>query len=344
MPRRNSYIIKKILIVALKYSYGKKEFGPSINKGALEDSFKKIGLSSRTIWIDEHKKEFLNKLIIKEAETFKPDLVFFKLFKNEVYVDTLLELKKRFKTVNWFGDDPWRFKSFAKYYAKKFTYVITTDKYSKHLYKKIGQNNVIISQHASFSSKIPYKKVNYKYDVSFVGTKSAYREWFVNKLRKKGINCHCFGKGWENGLVSYEKMQNIFNTSKVNLNINNCVNYDLRVNFHNPKNLIEVLKSLILKNRKIHSQIKARNFEIPLYGGFQLTDYVPGIEDYFKIGEELICYKDFEDAFSLIQYLLIYEKEREIIKNNSVIRARKQHTYTCRMKKIIENISFYNLR
>ncbi len=340
MVKKTNLVIKKILIVALKYSYGNRDFGPSINKGALEDSFKNIGVSTRTIWIDEHKKEFLNKLIIYEAEIFKPDLIFFKLFKNEVYANTLLKLKKRFKTVNWFGDDPWRFESFAKYYAKKFTYVITTDKYSIQMYKKIGQKKVILSQHASFPSVMPYKKVTYKYDVSFVGTKSAYRDWFVKELREKGINCHCFGKGWKNGLVTYEKMQNIFISSKINLNINNSVNYDLRVNFYNPKNLIEVLKSLIFKNRKTHSQIKARNFEIPVYGGFQLTDYVPGIEDYFKIGEELLCYKDFEDALSLIKYLLINEKEREIIKKNSVFRARKQHTYSCRMKNVIESISF----
>ena len=334
-------MIKKILIIALKYSYGNKDFGPSINKGALEDSFNNIGVLTKTIWIDEHKKEFLNKFIITEAEIFKPDLIFFKLFKDEIYTNTLLELKKRFKTVNWFGDDPWRFESFGKYYANKFTYVITTDKYSAHLYKKVGQDKVILSQHASFHSKIPYKKLNYKYDVSFVGTKSANREWFVRELRKKGINCHCFGKGWKNGLVSYEKMQNVFNASKVNLNINNSVNYDLRVNFQNPKNLIEVLKSSILKNRKIHSQIKARNFEIPVYGGFQLTDYVPGIEDYFKIGEEILCYSDFEDALSLIKYFLRNEKDREIIKKKSVMRARKEHTYTCRMKNIIDNITLY---
>ncbi|ABM72602.1 Hypothetical protein P9515_13951 [Prochlorococcus marinus str. MIT 9515] len=177
-------MIKKILIVALKYSYGNKNFGPSINKGALEDSLKKIGMVTKTIWIDQHKKDILNKLIIHEAETFKPDLVFFKLFKDEVYANTLLKLKKRFKTVNWFGDDPWRFESFAKYYANKFSYVITTDKYSTNLYKKIGQNKVIISQHASFPSDIPYKKVTYQYDVSFVGTKSAYRDWFCKKIKK----------------------------------------------------------------------------------------------------------------------------------------------------------------
>ena len=76
-----------------------------------------------------------------------------------------------------------------------------------------------------------------------------------------------------------------------------------------------------------------------MHGGFQLTDYVPGIEDYFKIGEEILCYNDFEDALSLIKYFLKNEKDREIIKKNSVMRARKNHTYTCRMKNIIDNIT-----
>ena len=37
-------------------------------------------------------------------------------------------------------------------------------------------------------------------------------------------------------------------------------------------------------------QIKGRNFEIPGCGGFLLTDYVPGLERYFQIGEEIVCY------------------------------------------------------
>jgi len=333
-------MIKKILIVALKYSYGRKDFGPSINKGAIEDSFNDLGFLTKTIWIDEYKNDFLNKLILDESEQFQPDLIFFKLFKYEIYSNTLLKLKRNFITVNWFGDDPWRFYSFAKYYAKKFTYVITTDKYSIDLYKGIGQSKVIRSQHGSFPSNNSFKEVNYKYNVSFIGTKSSYRDWFINKLRSKGISCTCFGKGWENGIVNYKEMENIFRDSKINLNIDNSVNYDLRVNFNHPKNLVEVLKSLIFKNRKIHSQIKARNFEIPVYGGFQLTDYVPGIEDYFRIGEEILCYKDFEDALSLIQYFLLHNKEREKIKRNSVIKARKLHTYKSRMSEILESITF----
>lgn len=335
-------MIEKILIVALKYSYGNKNFGPSINKGAIENSFRELGIKTKTIWIDEHKSEFLNQLLINVANEFKPDLIFFKLFKDEIFTKTLLKLKKRFKTINWFGDDSWRFDSFTRYYANKFTYCITTDIYSIDKYKKNGQKKVIMSQQGSFSSNSEYKKIKYKYDVSFIGSKNPYREWFIYELNRKGINCSCFGKGWNNGVVTYEQMQNIFSTSKINLNISNSLSFDLRVTLHQPKNLIEIIKSRFLNNLKIQSQIKARNFEIPVFGGFQLTDYVPYIENYFKIGEEVACYNNIEDAYSQIIYFLKNNKKRELIKNNSIIRARNNHTFVCRMKEIIEQISSYN--
>ena len=82
-------MIKKILIVALKYSYGRRDFGPSINQGALIDSLNTLGYTTNTIWIDEHSKDLLNKIILKEANIFNPDLIFFKLFKNEINSETL---------------------------------------------------------------------------------------------------------------------------------------------------------------------------------------------------------------------------------------------------------------
>ena len=44
-----------------------------------------------------------------------------------------------------------------------------------------------MSQHASFPSKLKYTKVSYKYDVSFIGTRSPYRDWFIYELKKKEL-------------------------------------------------------------------------------------------------------------------------------------------------------------
>ena len=112
--------------------------------------------------------------------------------------------------MNWFGDDSFRFDLFSSKYANCFTYCVTTDKFSVQKYKEIGQKNIILSQHASFENDKPYKNLDYKYEVSFVGTKNPYREWFISELYKRGIKCECFGNGWENGRVSYEELNTIF--------------------------------------------------------------------------------------------------------------------------------------
>ena len=112
----------------------------------------------------------MQKEIIKKTNEIKPDLVFFILQKDQIDVATLKKLKNSgFYTVNFFGDDQWRFDDFSRKYANYLSACITTDKFSVNKYKKIGQNNIIRSQWASLASDVSYNDVKYKYDVSFVG-------------------------------------------------------------------------------------------------------------------------------------------------------------------------------
>ena len=84
--------------------------------------------------------------------------------------------------------------------------------------------------------------------------------------------------------------------------------------------------------------MKARNFEIPYFGGFQLSDYVPSLENYFDIGKEVVCYKDIDEAEQLIKYYLENEEERECIKKNSHQKALKGHGYINRLKDVLAQI------
>lgn len=111
-------------------------------------------------------------------------------------------------------------------------------------YRNIGYKNVVLSQWASFGFKknINFKTTKYKYDVSFVGGISGYREYLINQLKKKGVKVECFGAGWENGRVTFEEMGEIFENSKINLNISNSVNYDVRYIFSSLRSIREFLK------------------------------------------------------------------------------------------------------
>ena len=308
-------MIKKILFIALKYSYGKQELGEALNKRAHSDKLKELGYHVENLWLDEYQSnEKLQQAITIKAGEFEPDLIFFKIFRFEIQFETLKELKKKYFLLNWFGDDQWRFENFTGKYANFFDACITTDKYSIEKYKSIGQKNVIRSQHASFENFNEYTNIEYKYSVSFIGGVNPFRKWFVKELHKRDIIVDCFGSGWNNGRISYEQMNEIMLKSKINLNISNSLSYDIRYLLHNPKNILSLIKSLIREGSKNISQTKARIFEIPVRGGFELTEYVPSLEDYFHIGKNIVCYNSVDEAALLIKYYLKMRKKENKLK------------------------------
>lgn len=327
----------KIVPIFLRYDYGIKSRGDSLEYKGFYKAFKKITNNVYPFWYDSYlgKEEKLQKEVINFVDNIKPDIIFFILYKNEFRFAMLDYLKNKYITINWFCDDQWRFNIFTKYYAPHFTYSVTTDKYSLSKYKEIGYKNVILSQWASFgyNENIDSYKVKYKYDVSFVGGISGYRKWVVRELLKRGIKVKCFGYGWSNGKVSFNDMAEIFKVSRINLNISNSASYDIRYIFSSLKSLREFVKA-----KKRTEQIKARNFEIPTFGGFQLTNYIVSLEDYFDIGSEVAVYTTIEDLVLQISYYLDNEKERKRILINSHKKAKNEYTYCHCLKKILKRI------
>ena len=202
-------------------------------------------------------------------------------------------------------------------------------------YRNIGYKNVILSQWASFAfdKNINSGTVKYKYDVSFVGGINSYRKWLINQLKKAGIKVECFGIGWGNGRVTFDEMGEIFKTSKINLNISNSANYDMRYVFSSLRSI-----KIFLKSKKRIEQIKARNFEIPAFGGFQLTNYIPFLEDYLDIGKETAIYTSIEELLSQVKYYLENESNRKKIMINGYKRSCKEHTYFHKLKKIFKEL------
>jgi len=330
-------MIKTILYIGSEYEHSIKEKGDSLNKQAYYNNFIKLGYKVTPIWYDTD-KTVLQEKIIKTANEVKFDMIFFILQETQIEKNTLATLKNNGHfMVNFFGDDQWRFEDFSRHYANYFDICITTDKFSVDKYKKIGQKNIIRSQWASLDSTVDYQNKKYKYDVSFIGGSSTYRVWFVKELAKVGIKVHCFGDRWKNGRVTYDEMEEIFVTSKINLNISNSTQYDIRYLLGNPRNILNTLKG-----KKNVSQTKARIFEIPVQGGFELTEYVPSLEDYFIVGKEIGCYKDIDEAKLLINYYLTHSKERETLKNAGIKKAREEHTFYHRIVEFMKDIENIN--
>ena len=74
-------------------------------------------------------------------------------------------------------------------------------------------------------------------------------------------------------------------------------------------------------------QIKTRDFEAPCCGSLLLTKDTKEIAEYFVPNEEIITYKDANDAAEKIKYYLKNEDEREKIAKKGYERVIKDHTY-----------------
>ena len=334
----------KVLYVGYRYEFGNPENGDAINYLGWHNGLKKLGYTVEGLFYDNAEpieiKQRLNERIVQ----FQPDVVFVipqhDRFPSSLYTSVVPD--KPYALFGFFGDDQWRFETFSKYYSNKFDLIITTDFNSVEKYKQCGAQSVFLSQWAALSDLCinieDCAPLKFKFDVTFVGAKSRYREWFVNRLKKDGIAVVCYGDGWNNGRINYEEMSLIARQSKISLNISNSLSHDIRFIFSSIPNFLSYIKSRLKIGSKNISQMKARNFEIPGYGGFQLTEYVPDLERYWNIGAEICCYTDYDECLLMVNHWLKNEDEREFIRKCGNKRAITEHTYVSRLINIFGKI------
>lgn len=327
----------KILIVDLEHDYGNPKRGPNyIGRFGFLEPLKKLGHEVVTFYYDRYLSApgDLQKDLIQKARQENPRIIYFNLFGEQFSFETLDLLKREFFTINWFGDDTWRFDSFTRRFAPHFSLSVTTDEFAVHKYVSLGAR-VFLSQWAAFDLDPGTLSASggYEYDLSFVGASFSIRRWFIAQLEKRGLKVATFGFGWPSGPISLEEMCRIFRVSKINLNLSNSKSHDYRFLFSSPRHFYSSLRS-----GKTAGQVKARNFEIPYYGGFQITEFVPGLDKHLHLGKDVVCYKDIDEAELLIRHYLRNADEREMIKNQGIETCRSRHSYFHRHREILAGL------
>jgi spore maturation protein CgeB len=74
-------------------------------------------------------------------------------------------------------------------------------------------------------------------------------------------------------------------------------------------------------------QVRLRDFEVPMSGGFYMVEYMEELEEFFDIGKEIVCYIDKEDLADKIKYYLTHDDERECIRKAGRERCLRDHTW-----------------
>lgn len=148
--------------------------------------------------------------------------------------------------------------------------------------------------------------------LSFVGQQYGNRAEIVEKLQRAGIPVEAFGYGWPNGPLSTGEMVKLYSQSRINLGFGG-------VSGHSDTYCL-----------------KGRDFEVPMSGGLYLTEYHQELEKVYKLGQEIMTYRNFSELLATIRDLLANPQKAEEIRQNGFRRARSEHTWEMRFRKIFK--------
>jgi spore maturation protein CgeB len=322
---------RRVLLAIPLWDYGDPARGASLADAVWRPVFESLVREVHVLPIDRsmHAPRSQDGELLEAVDRLSPDLVVFSTYQDDFAPETLQRLRDETTTLAFFWDDHWRFDGFSSRYATLYDYVVTTDPCAVPRYRALG-GTPILTQYAGMpdpeGALPPEDDREYLRDVSFVGGVDPWRAWLVDRLRRNGVEVECFGAGWPNGRVEYDEMNEIFRTSRINLNVSNSRQHDTRFLLADPRNYAAARAS-----GKVFEQIKARHFEIPAAGGFELTFYAVGLEDFLRIGEEIAIYTTPEDCLLQVRRFLAEPERRIAMARRAWERCRAEHTYERRI-------------
>jgi spore maturation protein CgeB len=299
-------------------------------------ALKKLG--HKVYSFDVFPDESSDDKLLQSVNIIKPDILLIKFYRDEIAKETVKYISEHTKTtvVGIFGDDEkYFYKNGGKLrkdsaivtseYAPCVNYSVTTYLPAIEWYKKIGiPEDKILHMYYCAEPKI-YKKLNMKqdYDISFSGTITPERVRIFKHLSVNDIRVHVFGNGWgdrctqsnNSSILEIDNYVRLFSKTKVNLQIN-----------------VDII------DRKRILQIKAREYEVTMCGGFLLTHYNKLLEPCFEFGKEIETYETDKELVDKIHYYLKNDSKRELIAKAGHKRARRDHTSVVRFRKLLKQI------
>ncbi len=347
----------RILYVAMRHDYGHPEGGDSFEHCNFFDSLR--GMGHDILYFDYPAvmsrlgRHGMNRRLLEIAKAERPELMFTVLFRDE-FEPTVLRQISDFPdttTLNWFCDDHWRFEDFSRHWAPAFNWVVTTDSAALPKYAAIGCQNVIKSQWAC--NHFLYRRLDLplKYDVTFVGKPHGNRRDVIDALRDIGIRVHVWGKGWGHGRAGQQEMIEIFNRSRINLNLANASGAGRRRKWqralghaaHLARRSCGQVQSVQAAARRFAAageceQIKGRNFEVPGCGGFLMTGSADNLPHYYQPDREVVAFDTFADMAYKIRHYLEHEDQRAAVADAGYQRTLAEHTYAHRFAEIFARL------
>jgi len=323
-----------ILILTRNMSGNANSIYNSYTYGITQNYANSIVIDYFNLYFDNGKEKFEN-IILDTIKSNHIDIVFINFVSGDLTFELnfLKEISSKSYLIMNFYDSELFFEPIERYYAQCSDLVmLPTSSAFTYNYKVLNIN--AISTLSLFNID-EYKNMNIKKDIaiSFVGNidKQSRRE-YIDYLELNGYKVATYGLGTKNGKVSFEKMIEIFNRTKINLNFSDTIthrSFDRKYNMN---------YSIVPKIAKYIQQLKGRTIEVALCGGFTLTQDAVGIDELFN-DKQIGTFNTKEELLRKVIFYLENEHIREQMATSAYKKAIIRFNVKKQFKKLFNNIN-----
>ena len=311
----------RILCALGKFHYGNPNLGVGTEYAAFTAGFRSLGHTIEHFEPDDvsgfNDYAKLNSALLESAVRSQPEIVFTVQRDYEFWAETLDAIAARTgaRLVTWTTDDSFKFKDVSRHIAKSYDLITTTYRRAVPKYHSSGIRHVLSTQWAANPDRLlaPRRARECEFDVTFVGAAHGNRPKIIQHLKNRGISVRCFGQGWDAGPVTSNEVHRIMNASFISLNFANSFAGE--------------------------DQLKMRTFEIPGAGSLLLTGKVEDLNLYYTDQAEILTFSGAEHAVSLIERLRRNPDQRDDICLAGFLRTAKEHTFSERMKAVLDAVA-----
>ena len=283
---------------------------------------------------------------VKAAHAAQPvDLLFTYFYDACVQPDAIDEIKSLgIITVNWYCNGSYQL-HLVREISPHYDWCLVPEKFRLEDYKAMGAHPIYCQEAANPDIYKPYA-LPQEFDVAFVGQAYGERPEYIHRLLQAGVETHVWGFGWQRfapaslarrvwrggqrllrgtgtapvtlpaallgGPLSDGDLVKMYSRAKINLGFSTC-------------------GETHVGDQKI-VQVRLRDFEVPMSGGFYMVEYMAELEEFYDIGKEIVCYRDAEDLADKIKYYLKHDAEREQIRQAGRARCLRDHTWQKRFQ------------
>jgi len=298
---------------------------------------------------------------VRAAHAEKPiDLFFSYLYDACVLPETIDAIKALgITTVNWYCNGAHQL-HLVREISPHYDWCLVPEKFRLKDYRAMGARPVYCQEAANSSIYKPYDLPK-EFDVTFVGQAYGDRPSYLRYLFDQGIDVRAWGYGWKK-LPGQAGDQGATPVERVTRAAGKLFSHEgRRVLRRNLLRLVGISRPVVLPEEKLGGplsdlemiqmfsrskinlgfstcgdtneagerivQVRLRDFEVPMSGGFYMVEYMEELEEFFEIGKEIVCYTSAEDLAQKIKYYLSHDQERESIRLAGYRRCLRDHTW-----------------